>query len=139
MSSDFRIPAKVQEQLDRRVDDELGSPVGGVRDPDQATAARDEAIGRVDEHADSDVKRQALAVVATLAAEGREFTTDDVWGRMTLKPREPRMLGAVMRVAAGEGWVEPTDRTIPSERVDCHRRPVRVWRPVARHGEESQP
>lgn len=92
-----------------------------------AQAAADEAIVRVAENADPSWLAEAQAAVRLLAETRREFTTDDVW-RLVPTTREPRALGAVMRWAAGERLVENTHQTVPSTRVECHARPVTVWR-----------
>lgn len=44
------------------------------------------------------------------------------------RTHEPRALGALMREAARAGDIEATDAWALSERVACHRRPLRVWR-----------
>lgn len=65
-----------------------------------------------------------------------EITTDDLWRRIehspALWPREPRALGAVMLSGARAGWLKKTDRVRPSERAQCHRRPMRVWQILRR-------
>jgi hypothetical protein len=68
----------------------------------------------------------ALDAVKYVAETAREFTSDDLWDHIT-QPREPRALGAVMRNAQKLGYIKATDRWTPSERVECHGRPVRVW------------
>lgn len=92
---------------------------------------RDEAIQQVEEHADPDWKDVAYRVVATLTETMSEFTTDDVWYELQRSPNsthEPRALGAVMRRAARDGLIVPTDRYRESTRPICHRSPKRVWR-----------
>jgi len=96
-----------------------------------AEAARDEALARVDTHADPDWKQTALDVVHDLARTRDEITTDDVWRVIEQRgvgTHEHRALGAVMKRAAAEGWIARTDRTRRSERVQRHAGDVRVWR-----------
>lgn len=69
----------------------------------------------------------ALEAVERVSFEREEFTTDDLWPYVT-PPKEPRAMGAVMRAAVKAGYCTPTDRTVKSERKECHSRPLRVWR-----------
>lgn len=94
---------------------------------------RDDAIARADVNADPDWKEVALKAVRWLATESAEFTTDDVWWALNtyypnLGTHEPRALGAVMRRASRDGFIEPTNRVKESERAVCHRNPKKVWR-----------
>ncbi len=94
-----------------------------------AKAATDEAIERVEEHADPEWKAHALDAIESCARSFPTFTTDAVWALLDGGPEthEPRALGAVMREAARRGWVESTDRTEQTARVHAHQRPARVW------------
>lgn len=93
--------------------------------------ARDEALVRVDAHADDDWKREAREAVLHAATHRAEFTTDYIWWlldqRGATPPHEPRAMGAVMRAAAREGLIVKTDRVHDSVRPASHRRPVAVW------------
>lgn len=91
--------------------------------------ARDEALGRVQGAAPAPWLGAARQAVRDLAATGREWSSDDVWATLP-HPPEPRALGAVIRQMAAEGVIESTGRTKPSERPDCHARPVQCWRGV---------
>jgi len=93
-------------------------------------AARDEAIARVDDHADEAWKQHALQVIASTARALGEFTTDDVWDRLdpAYSTHEPRALGALMKAMASRGVITATERYRTSKRSECHNRPVRVWR-----------
>lgn len=93
-------------------------------------AARDEAIARVDQHADEAWKQHALTVIASTAWALGEFTTDDVWDRLdpAYSTHEPRALGALMKAMATRGVITPTQQYRTSKRSECHNRPVRVWR-----------
>lgn len=97
----------------------------------KAEQARDRALVQVDSNANGDWKRQARACVLELCISRQEFTTDAVWAlleRRGARTHEPRALGAVMRHAVGEEWCAPTGRYHPSVRVDCHARPLQIWR-----------
>jgi|SRR4051794_35352279 hypothetical protein len=94
--------------------------------------AAEEAIGRVDEHAEPDFKLEALAVVHYVARHVEEFTTDRIWWELdqlgATEPHEPRALGPIMRRAQGAGWITDTHRVHLSVRTEAHRNPKRVWR-----------
>lgn len=92
--------------------------------------ARDEALERVDKHADRSWKEVALDVVRHLAATRETFTTDDVWRELekhSVSTHEPRAIGAVMRSCASSGMIRNTKRAVESTREECHRRPVTIW------------
>jgi hypothetical protein len=101
-------------------------------DLDAAREARDEAIERVDEHADPAWKEAAYAVVCAIAAEVPEFTTDRVWYALERQripaPREPRALGPVMQRARRAGLIVNTRRMQQSRSVVNHGRLVAVWK-----------
>jgi hypothetical protein len=95
-----------------------------------ALAARDEALARVEQHANDAWKAEAMRAVVRVARERGRFTTDDVWqalGGLDVGTHEPRAMGAVMRQAARNGWVRATDEYVKSGRAACHARPLRVW------------
>lgn len=102
-----------------------------ARDTAAARAAADEAITRVDDHADPEWKDVAAQVVEAVArANPSGFTTDDVWARLDgrdVATHEPRALGAVMRRLQRERVIRPTPHYRTSVRPQCHGRPVRVW------------
>ena len=100
-----------------------------------AIKARDKAIEQVERNADPLWKRNAWSVIVMFARTGQPFTTDDVWEFMHQNgmetPREPRAMGAVIANACREKIIESTDRYVQSQRPECHRRPIRVWRGVS--------
>lgn len=103
-----------------------------VFDLDAAIAARDEALRRI-EGSSPDAIEAALQVVHACALTMPLFSTDDVWRRLQetgqhFDKRHRRFLGAAMQQAAKLGWCEATAEYRPSERVECHGRPVRMWR-----------
>jgi hypothetical protein len=90
-----------------------------------AAAARDDAVQRVDDHADVDWKDQALDAVRRTCEQRAEFISDDIWEVGNLpSTREDRALGAVMRKAARNGWCIKTDRVRPSVRSHLSGKPV---------------
>lgn len=96
-----------------------------------AIRARDEAIDRVEAHAPDQWRTTALMIVRWIALTREQFTTDTVWQVLvnldTEVPHENRAMGAVMRQAARNYWIEKTDRTRCSARPACHRRPLAIW------------
>jgi hypothetical protein len=89
---------------------------------------RDEALDKVQSHANPEWMAEALDAVERLAGIHEEFTTDAVWAVVKSKTSEPRAMGAVMRTATKRGFIAPTDLHRPSQRKASHRRPVRVWK-----------
>jgi len=90
----------------------------------------EEAIERARAHAHAAWLLEAEFVIKMLAATGRAFTTDDAWFRLDKSghtTHEPRALGAVMRDFVRGGQIVHTGEYWPSERRECHRRPVAVW------------
>lgn len=102
---------------------------------DIGIAARDGAIAKVDRAADEVWKWTAFEVVKFLSKRGKPFTTDAVHYLLArdhpeVETHEPRALGAIMRRAVANGLIEPTEQHVLSKRPECHRRPIRVWRPL---------
>ena len=91
---------------------------------------REEAIATVAEHAWPEDKRALLSAVLVVAERQDELTSDDVWIEAGVVVDEPRLMGAIMRGAQARGWIVPLDEWRLSERPECHRRPLRVWRAV---------
>jgi hypothetical protein len=75
-------------------------------------------------------KAEALEAIYEIASTKPEFTTDEVWVRLTTKTPENRAMGAVMRIAVSQGYIVPSARFTPSLRPSQHRRPLRVWESV---------
>lgn len=103
-----------------------------VFDAEASATARDVAIEQVKEAADMAWKVEAFAAIDYVCRLREEFTTDAVWWKLAQRgvglPREPRAMGAIMRKAVLAGLCEPTNQTRKSVRVDCHRRPLQVWK-----------
>lgn len=95
-----------------------------------ALEVQDEALKRVEAHADTAWKRAATRAVYLCAKQHPYFTTDDVWDLIpdNVTTHEPRALGAVMRKAVGAGWIRAADKApIKSKRVSRHAGPMSVW------------
>jgi len=97
---------------------------------DLIATSRDEAIDRVEEHANSEWKEVAYVTAIEVARTRRFFTSEDVWDALSgdASTHEPRAMGAVMRRLRKENVVEPTDQFITSTSPLGHGRPSRVWR-----------
>lgn len=91
-------------------------------------AAVDQALAQVEGNASEAWISHALTAVWWAASAYPEITTDEVWGRISWNPREPRAMGAVMRRAVREGWIRPTKSYQRSQRANCNKRPVLVYR-----------
>lgn len=111
----FEIPADVKAELEAHPE-LLGAQL------------RDEAMERVYDAADPKVRADAHRAVKEVARVKPTFTSDDVWAEMIFRPREPRMLGPVMKAEAAAGTMEKTDQTVLSKLPQNHRRDIRVWR-----------
>lgn len=105
--------------------------IDGQMTIDDAIEARDEAMTRVEDHADNAWKDEAMRVVKRLAMNNAYITTDDVWRVMsqsTNTTHDPRAMGPIMRNAARLGWIERAGWSQQSTRKECHARPIAVWR-----------
>jgi hypothetical protein len=93
---------------------------------------KEEAIDRVERHANPDWKLTVAKVIREVATLKAEFTTDDVWLRLKLyvnaATHEPRAMGAAMLRASKDGICQPLMRFEQSGRASCHNRPIRVWK-----------
>lgn len=101
-----------------------------IFDTGRAKASRDEAVERVERHADTLWKNAVREIVHQLARERDYFTTDDVLARLELvavETHELRALGPMMLAVAREGIIEPKGY-VASSRVVSHARPKRLWR-----------
>jgi len=99
-----------------------------------ATDARDEALMRVQRHANTTWLYWAAASINKASLDKGEFTADDVWEQLdewqVARPHEPRALAPVLIALAKAGVIEATDKYRQSKRVSRHAGPVRVWRRV---------
>ena len=95
-----------------------------------AEEARDAAVARAALGAGEWIER-ARDAVQLVALARFDFTSDEVWDALGEdRPDEPRALGAVMKAMARDGLIRATGEYRKSARVDCHARPVAVWRVV---------
>ena len=88
-----------------------------------------DSIDVAEQHADTEWRTTAEAILFRYAAGARPFTTDDLWAeleRTGVTTHEPRALGAIVRRASTVGTIVPIGYR-PSTRSECHGRPVRVW------------
>lgn len=97
-------------------------------DEHAALIARNEAIARVEAHAEPAWKERALEVVKSLCESVPSFIVDDVWATGLRKPSEARALGAVILQAAKLGYCVGTDQFRPSAQVQCHGNYRREWK-----------
>lgn len=99
------------------------------------------ALSRVEAGADPEWFQIALHAAHRTATECGEFIVDAVWERMDHAScsgtRELRAMGAVMRKARTAGWITPTEKYVPSDRVSAHRNPRRIWRSLLFKEEET--
>ncbi len=99
-----------------------------------ATDTRNKAIAQVAVNANPDWWQHAVNIVQDIAATSFDFTTDDIWCELERRniatPHEPRAIGAVVVAVKRLGLIQPTSRYRPSNRPECHARPIRVWQAV---------
>lgn len=97
-------------------------------DLDAAFVAADLALVDVEANAAPTWLDVARGIVRAMPP-GHEFTTDDVWVSLgDVRTHEPRAMGAVMRGLQRDGVIVNTRQYRPSERAECHARPIPVWR-----------
>lgn len=93
---------------------------------------RDEALVKVEQGVGSEWWKKAMRVLKQVCLQRKEFTTDILHVALSLAnvgaPREPRVIGALMRRAKQLRWCFPTERTRKSKRPEAHSRDLRVWR-----------
>lgn len=102
---------------------------------DAVREVREAAIDTAEAGADREWKKAALAAVRRLAARGRPFSTAHVWTEMgeAAPVREPRAMGAVIRMAYTVGIIQPQlcERCGQQETEDGpernHGRPMALW------------
>lgn len=99
-----------------------------IEEHDRAVEARDRAIEKAERGAYPIWLEEALVAVKAVAYACPMLTSEDVADQLERPAREPRALGSVMRCAADQGWIVPTDAWSPARNPVAHRRPMRVWR-----------
>ena len=103
----------------------------GAYDPVASALAKSQSMEQVERNADDAWKADAKGTVRFLAQTRETFTTDDVWfvlDKLPSRTHERRAMGAIMRWAATAGLIHDTNAMVKSVRVDCHSRPIQVWR-----------
>lgn len=99
----------------------------------QVHEVTEEAIKRVDEHANGEWKAKAYEIIRALALEHSEFTADEVWDRIDRDENFPYQheasaLGAVVRNAIKDRVITVKPGAYKeSRRPSAHRKPMRVW------------
>jgi len=92
-------------------------------------SGRDRGMSRVHEAADEEWKNEALLAIWTAASQQQSITVDSA--HLVIRPdvttRDERAWGPMMVKARKEGWIEPTENFVKSERPSCHSTPRRVW------------
>lgn len=105
-----------------------------------ATIARDDAIGRSGRHANHEWLAMAEDIVRSIAKTHDVWTTDDVWrviaeycailveaGIAVPHTHDRRALGAVNARLARQQVIRTTGQWVPSTRKSNHARPIPVW------------
>jgi len=101
--------------------------------PDPAPAsAMTKALTQVEAHADLTWLEHAYQVLRRLAQEQQELTTDDLWSALRAEDarvvtHDMRAVGPVVRRAARDGLIAPTDR-IQQSVIGGGRWTTRIWR-----------
>lgn len=92
------------------------------------------AINKVQRNADPAWLASAYSVLRDLCARQFYCNSDQVWAALEARgvstPHEPRALGAVMRQGVRDGLIEATGEWVPSERAECHGRPIQKWKVI---------
>lgn len=107
-----------------------GGPLDGA---EEGKRRREEGIRNAEGGAPGYAIADAQEAVEYVAQRRARFTADHVWARLDEMGApsfpEPRAMGAVMRYAERQQWIEQThpQQFEPSLRKDRHRSPMRVW------------
>lgn len=70
---------------------------------------------------------KAYKCVIKIAKKYRLFTADDIWSAGLEKPREPRVLGPVLRKISKEGLIRKSTIYKESRRNTRHGAPIVIW------------
>lgn len=117
---------------------DLGAgPPGSRYDAQEAAQARDEAMQRVEAHANTQWRLWALRALYAVCRRGLkygnpEFTSEDVV-RMLERWKAPathemKALGPIMSIGQRRGWCAKTDRWLQTADKTSHGRDKRIWR-----------
>lgn len=94
---------------------------------DEALAARDAALERVEAAADYEWKELADEITEYVCRHWRLFTSETIWHYGLPKPREPRAMGPVLKRAVASGWCVP-EGFVTCSMASRHAAPVRQYR-----------
>ena len=99
-------------------------------DATTAEELKRDGMQRAEDHAEDYWKSAAQSAIRAAACELDLITASDVWDRISpdFATHENRALGALMRKAAQDGWIEATPDWKTTGRAVSHNRPMRVWR-----------
>lgn len=104
-----------------------------MKKKNDAQLALEDALVRVEEGATTDSKTAVEEAMWRVIGRGNPFVSEDIiaeMGDVYATVREPRLLGAVIRIAANGGWIVPTGVWRNGTRKERHAAPVREWRPT---------
>lgn len=93
----------------------------------EGEAALARALDEVDRAGSESWKLDAMDALRSLAFSNAWVTSEMVLDRVGRLPREPRLLGVIMRQGAQDGIIRATGQTISSERAQRQRGLVKLW------------
>jgi len=98
----------------------------------EAIRRRDAAIEAVIQ-ANTKWIAEAWTVLKSVCQKNETFSSDTVWSALAVRkvqpPREPKVMGGLLRMGDAAGWCIPTESPrVRSARASCHARPLTVWR-----------
>jgi hypothetical protein len=83
--------------------------------------------------------QEALIQLRWLARRQMDMTVDDCWEHITMPPRIPSQMSALMVAGGREGVIETTEEDRPSSRKINGGRRVRVWRSLIYTPDDQRP
>lgn len=99
-----------------------------LMDPAGAREARRKGHRQIWESLPPITQSKALTSIHHIARQKAELTSDDVYAFFTPPKGKENMMGALMRRAAEEGWIEQAGRLVYSNRKTGRSRKIEVWR-----------
>jgi hypothetical protein len=109
-------------------------PLHPERDPrgaERGERRKNWELDRVEAGASPDFIAAAERAVLYVARRRRRLTTDPIWTVLAFwkvpPPKEPRVMGPIMKNAVSWGWLESASETSRSVRPACNRRPLLVY------------
>ena len=108
----------------------------------QVHAVTEEAIARVEQHANKAWLEKSYEVLCEVASRQATLTADDVWSAIsrTAMPycHERSALGIAFRRARRDGIIALDVATKESQRPGAHRRPCRQWKSLVYHASRDE-